>query len=624
MKAKVFFLSAIIFFTANISGCEQSSDHSTSNELVFSKDSGIYEHAFDLRLRFRGAKKIFYTTDGSDPTTSDTRVTYKEGISITNRLEDTNVTSAVAPTLFCTNFGVYNSTDGLTCSLTPPTDDAVDKCTIIKAAAQDKQGSYTEVLTKTFFIGTPEGHIPGLAASSKASGSDLAVISITMEHEDLFDNQTGIYVKGDLFEQAFQDYLAENDEVDAGHSRELPANYNQRGREWERAAHIDVFEFSQDGAAHRLSQNCGIRIHGNYSRSDIQKGFRLYARSDYGEKNFQYKIFGDELRDSKGKVIDKFDTLVLRSGGNAALECKYNDAYWQTLSKSLDGDTKASRPCVVYLNGEYWGLYVLEEDYTDDFYEDHYGVNKDDVVVYKGGDKETNEFGYKLDEGELPDGETDTRYYYWDLLDFFAAHTSLENEEDYNEFAELVDVQSVMDYFAAQIWINNKWDWPGKNWSMWKTTTKENDNEYADGRWRFSFYDMEFGGWMGAEMVNVNTIKEDNYEPNGLLDLGTENPAVLCYAYLMTNENFRKSFNDRLLGLSEGIYEKKHALEVLTSFEDTYGPLLDQFFARYPESGSTQHALYGEYGTSAFIRDFLAERSDYIPTMVEWVNSIYE
>jgi hypothetical protein len=315
---------------------------------------------------------------------------------------------------------------------------------------------------------------------------------------------------------------------------------------------------------------------------------------------------------------------VLRSGGNAALTCKYNDTYWQTLSKSLDGDTKASRPCVVYLNGEYWGVYVLEEDYSNDYYENHYGVEKDHVVVYKGGDKEFYEFGYKLDEGELPDGETDIRYYYRELLNFFAAHDDLENEDDYNRFAELVDVLSVMDYFAAQIWINNKWDWPGKNWSMWKTATVDHRNEYADGRWRLSFYDMEFGGWMGSEQVTVNTIKTDNYLPKGLLDIGTDNPAVLSYAYLMTNEIFRNAFCDKLLRLSEGIYAKEHALKVLTDFENSYGPLLDQFFERYPETGSTQNALYGDYGSSSFIRDFLAGRSDYIPTMVAWVKQQYE
>lgn len=268
----------------------------------------------------------------------------------------------------------------------------------------------------------------------------------------------------------------------------------------------------------------------------------------------------------------------------------------------------------------------MEEDYSEDYYEEHYGVNKTHVVVYKGANKVSYEFGYKLDVGELPDGETDIRYYYRDLLDFFATHSGLEDDKDYNEYTQLVDVQSVMDYFAAQIWIANKWDWPVKNWSMWKTAAIDSGNEYADGRWRFSFYDMEFGGWMGSGDVNFNTIKEDNddMEPRGLLDLGTKNPAVLCFAYLMTNETFRKSFCDTLLGLSEGLYEKGHATEVLSIFENTYGPLLEQFFERYPGTGSAHDALYGEYGTSSFIRYFLAERSDYIPTMVDWVNNLYD
>lgn len=624
---KKYLILVTIIAASVIVNCESGEVNSHFNEdtvPIFSRNSGIYTDSFNLELSCKDARNIYYTTDGSDPVTSKTRVEYKNGISIADRSGDDNVVSGVSPTLFCANFGVYGPSDGLTCSLMPPSNAVVDKCTIIKAAAEDSAGTHTEVVTKTYFIGTTEDHIPGLVASCEAAGTDLAVVSITMDYTDLFDSKTGIYVKGELFEQAFEEYLAETDVVDVEYGRQLPANYNQRGREWERAAHIEFFEFNKDGATPVLSQSCGIRTHGNYSRSDIQKGFRLFARSDYGKKNFNYQIFGDSLTDSSGRVVDKFDTLILRSGGNAALTCKYNDAYWQMLSQGLDGDTKASRPCVVYLNGEYWGLYILEEDYSNDYYEDHYGINKDHVVVYKGADKEVAEFGYKLDEGKLPEAETDIRYYYRDLLDFFAMHSGLEDDNDYNEFAALVDVQSVMDYFAAQIWINNKWDWPGKNWSMWKTARIESGNEYADGRWRFSFYDLDFGGWMGTDDVNVNTIKEDNYEPRGLLDLGTQNPAVLCYAYLMTNETFRKTFCDVLLGLSEGIFAKEHALNVLSVFENTYGPLLDQFFERYPGTGSTHAALYGEYGTSAFIRDFIAERSNYIPVMVDWVNNQYD
>ena len=117
------------------------------------------------------------------------------------------------------------------------------------------------------------------------------------------------------------------------------------------------------------------------------------------------------------------------------------------------------------------------------------------------------------------------------------------------------------DYFLAEVWINNKWDWPGKNWSMWKVQNTDSSNEYADGRWRFMFYDVEFGGVSGEGDAWTNTMKEDNYKPKGLLDTDTKNPAVLSFAYLMSNEDFRNDFNDRLLKMSEGTFEKEKALD---------------------------------------------------------------
>lgn len=68
----------------------------------------------------------------------------------------------------------------------------------------------------------------------------------------------------------------------------------------------------------------------------------------------------------------------------------------------------------------------------------------------------------------------------------------------------------------------------------------------------------------------TNTMKEDNYKPKGLLDTDTKNPAVLSFAYLMSNEDFRNDFNDRLLKMSEGTFEKEKALDRLAEFESIY------------------------------------------------------
>lgn len=589
-------------------------------QVKFSAEGGVYDSAFDLTLDC-GEGTVYYTTDGSDPATSETRQEYKDKIEIKSREGDKNVVSAVDPTLISGNFNKIDfDAKTFVCEKQAPADDKVDKCTVIRAAAQDKDGKWSPTGTQTYYIGKAEDHIDGLADSAKACGGSLAVVSISTDYDNFFDSKKGIYVKGDLFEEDFKKQLeAGNLNMDGETARKgIDANYKGKGKEWERPCHINFFEMSADGTASELiSQDCGIRIQGNYSRSDLIKGLRLYARKDYGEKKFEGDVFKGKAADKDGNQLTSFKTLTLRAGGNCAFTAKFNDTFWQDMSKTLDCSTKASRPCVVYLNGEYWGLYVLEEDYSDNYFEDHYGVDDKQVVIYKG-DAEVYKSGYKLDEGKLPDGENED-YFFKDLKDFFKKHSDLKSQEDYEEFAKLVDVESVRDYFLAQIWINNKWDWPGKNWSMWKTAEVDESNEYADGRWRFLFYDMEFGGVSGAQDATTNTVKDDNYKPDGLLDMDTNNPAVLCYAYLMTNDDFRKDFEDKLEGLSSGIYKKDTLLAALDQYESEYGPLYDQFFERYPDCGSKDEALNGGYASSKCIRDFVEKRADSISRMIKWI-----
>ncbi len=587
-----------------------------------SHGSGIYAEEFQLTLTGLESGTVYYTLDGSDPAVSSTAIEYTAPVSITDRADAANVVSAVDPVLIAGSFNKPNKDrNGFVSELYAPEDEDVDKCTVIRTAVQLADGTFAGEASATYFIGTTEEHIAGLAESCAAAGGSLAVISISMNYDDLFGSESGIYVKGDIFDKALEEFLIEEKRVRDGETaRSLDANYKQRGREWEREAAMVMFEFEENGATQVLSQNCGVRIQGNYSRSDIQKGLRLYARKEYGDNNFRYAVFGEDYLNDDGDVMDKYKTLVLRAGGNCAFTAKFNDTYWQSLLHDSACETKQSRPCVVYLNGEYWGLYVLEEDYSNDFFEDVHGVNKDNVVVYKG-DAETYAIGYKLDEGDIPEGENED-YYFSELIDFFNTHSDLKDQAAYEEFVKLVDPESVRDYFAVNVWINNKWDWPGKNWSMWKVTVTEDGNPYGDGRWRFCLYDIEFGGVSGGGDARTNTIKEDNYKPNGLLDMDTNNPAVLCFAYLMTNEGFRADFYDRLLGLSEGEFEKTAALEKLSEFEDIYGPLYEQFFTRYPETGDADGALNGGYASSACIRDFINNRSGNIQRMIDWCEKI--
>lgn len=581
-------------------------------KLSFSAGSGVYPEDFLLEISCEENAEIFYTLDGSDPAVSETRLKYSEPISIHSRNGEKNVIAAVDPLLFSGNFSEYDKIKmTFSSKVSVPSDDTVDKCTVVRAAAVNSDGIYSECYSGTYFIGTAEEHIKGLAESCEAAGKSLAVISISMDYNDLFDSKSGIYVKGDIWNLEYEKTKLLGKSMNDESARQFDANYKQKGRDWERECHIDMFEMSPESTTLAFEQNCGIRIQGNYSRSDLQKGFRLYARKDYGRKRFDYPVFGDDTD------VQSFKTLVLRAGGNCAFTAKFNDTYWQTIVKDMDCSVQTSRPCVVYLNGEYFGLYVLQEDYSEHYFEDHYGVNADDVVIYKG-DAEKYEKKYYLDEGTLPEGVDDEGYFYKELFDFFRTHSDLKDDKDLEEFSRIVDVDSVKDYFLAQVWINNKWDWPGKNWSMWKTANVDG-SEYGDGRWRFLFYDMEFGGVSGEGDIKTNTVKEDNYIQNGLLNQDTNNPAVLCYAYLMTNEGFREQYCNELLSLSEDTFSKARLNDTLKFYVDTYSPLYEQFFARYPDTGSPDEAINGGYASAECINAFINGRADSIQGIVDWI-----
>ena len=94
----------------------------------------------------------------------------------------------------------------------------------------------------------------------------------------------------------------------------------------------------------------------------------------------------------------------------------------------------------------------------------------------------------------------------------------------------------------------------------------------------------------------------------------------MSYALLMTNEGFRKDFNERLLAMSSGIYEQAHANEVLDGYTAVYSPLYEQFFERYPGSGDSDNAVNGGYASVKCIKDFLAKRADNVSKMTDWID----
>ncbi|MGN0611529.1 MAG: hypothetical protein ACI4JI_07065 [Ruminiclostridium sp.] len=73
--------------------------------------------------------------------------------------------------------------------------------------------------------------------------------------------------------------------------------------------------------------------------------------------------------------------------------------------------------------------------------------------------------------------------------------------------------------------------------------------------------------------------------------------------------------------MSDTTFEKTAAMALLYSFVDIYSPLYDQFFERYPGTGSADDAVNGSYGSAGCIRGFFNKRSSAINKMVKYCES---
>jgi hypothetical protein len=364
---------------------------------VVSHQPGFYTEPFDLAISHHDDEvSLYYTLDGSEPTTDSTP--YSGPVSITNRTLEPNSLSTI-PTNFIT--GRYGFSEP---------DQRIPKGTVVRVLAE-KPG-YPPARSKQSYFVYPDGE----------STHTLPVISIATDSLNLFGFDEGIYVPGTHYQE---------DRDDTG-------NYFQRGRGWEREASMEFFD---ENGELQFAQNVGIRIHGGYTRRYVQKSLRVYARSDYGESRINYPIFPDQNYDS-------YNRLILRNSGNDQGMTMFRDATAHELVRHLKFDTQAYRPSVVYINGEYWGIHNIRERYDRHYLERVYGVDPDNIDILSNN--HDIQEGFSGHYRSLREFVADN-----DMAD----DTNLEEVKTRADLDNLLDYYSAQVYFVNTDWPHNNIDY---------------------------------------------------------------------------------------------------------------------------------------------------------------------
>ena len=182
--------------------------------------------------------------------------------------------------------------------------------------------------------------------------------------------------------------------------------------------------------------------YGGWSRANLQKSLKIFARRSYDEVNnkIRYEFFpGKFAASGDGTIIRAFKRLVLRNTGNDNGFGFIRDELFQTLAGQAGYmDYQAVRPAVLFINGEYRGNFWLHEVYCDEYFEQHYGEYAGTFEILEGGEtyKKSDEDG--ANEYAIADYEEAYSYSYEDLTD----------DATYKKLSEVIDVENYLAYYA--------------------------------------------------------------------------------------------------------------------------------------------------------------------------------
>ena len=525
----------------------------------FSAKSGFYETGFSLTVTASDGVRIYYTTDGSEPTANSTL--YTAPIEIADRSAEPNTLSA--------------RTDIAPDTSEPPVaapESPVDKATVLRFTAVGADGVASPVVTNTYFIGY---------GTKNAYYRDLKVFSLVTDAQNLYDRSTGIFVLGDVYDNWKSS--AEYDPETPPWS--TPANYTQSGRAWERPACLQIF--GQNGI--ELSQDIGIRVHGGATRSYAQKSLNIYARKDYSSGKLTNDLFSGTVTDASGQPLTEFDTFMIRNGGNDALFTRFRDKLNQALSADRAFLTQGMSPCIVFLNGEYWGHYEITEKLDAAFIHAHTGIPKKNICIVKK---------------EALDAGSEETFAQWEKLRGWIRTTDFSDPARYEQLCGYIDMQSFMDYVSAELYINNA-NWDKSNMAMWRCEDADDSSPYADGKWRFIMFDTDYStGIYGEALASDDSFAKLEKSGCFLAEL----LAAACQ-----NDSFRKQFRTTFLEIAEQNFCAQRVSGMIDRLAEDYHDLtIDTYQRFWSESpgGADAEEHYAREVES--VRQFFRMRAQYM------------
>lgn len=559
MKNKLY-LSILLFITVILTAIgviafrKQSEEVTASNAYFdINNSSGFYEEDISIEIKVPKNAEVYYTEDGSVPARESVNsVLYEEPITLPCYDEIT---------VYTLKFILY-----------------------LKEEA-------SPVYTYTYVTG-PE----------LTKRFDTMVVSITGDEEALFGYDEGVFVEGRLR----QEFIEENPDLEEIRVKD-PANYNLRGEEGEREVTVQILD--ADGTD-LLSQNCGIRIAGNYTRGKNQKSFQLFPRKKYDENGtFHVTLFPDILRESDGTILDRNNRLLFRNSGDDFNHAFIRDTLIQSLSKQYGYPfAYTDIPAAVFINGQYQGFYWVREPFQSGYLENMYGYTNGDFVTLA-----LNEFETTVVEDKDEEKQSELQEYtedYQGIYDTFC-EAELSDDEVYAELDKLIDVENYLQYYALELYAGNK-DWPYNNVKAYRYVSDTDsyiEGTIFDGRYRYLLFDTDYSFYLNDQYTSYS-YEEDNI---AILSNNAQSP---LFSKLMGRKDCRDFFVNTLCDLMNSSFAYENVAATLSELDAMRQNELSHFLQESdkPDDTVSMETVAEEMEV---LLEFAENRPDYVHTFIQ-------
>jgi hypothetical protein len=296
---------------------------------------------------------------------------------------------------------------------------------------------------------------------------------------------------------------------------------------------------------------------------------------------------------------DEYQRIILRAAGDdnypgIDTSALLRDYFIQnTATKGgLHLDCRKGQKGVLYVNGQYWGVYGFREKVNDhDYTGYYYDQGKYDIYYLMLWGGSWAEYGGQAAWDD------------WNDLHNFIKFNDMSNQENYEYVKTRLDYTSLVDYILINSYVVCS-DWINWNVGWWRGTNPEGGHQ----KWGYVLWDEDatFNHYINYTGVPGTTPYVPPCYPEGLTSDPEEH--IVMLNHLLDNEEFATYYVSRYVDLYNTVFRPENMIAYLDSIEAEMAPEMPQHVARW--GGSLQQWQ----NNVQKIRNFINTRHSYLPS----------